>query len=47
MEYYSAAKNNDILKFADKWMEVENHMLSEATHTLKGKHSMESLISWY
>ena len=26
-EYYSAAKSNDILKFASKWMELEkNHL---------------------
>ena len=23
MEYYSVVKNNNILKFADKWMELE------------------------
>ena len=27
MEYYSAAKNNNIVKFADKWMELENIIL--------------------
>jgi len=25
MEYYSAIKKNDFLKFADKWMELENN----------------------
>ena len=29
MEYYSAIKKNDIMAFADKWMELENIMLSE------------------
>ena len=29
MEYYTAEKNNDILKFAGKWMELENIILSE------------------
>jgi len=24
MEYYSAIKNNDFLKFIDKWIELEN-----------------------
>ena len=28
MEYYSAIKKNEILAFADKWMELENIMLS-------------------
>ncbi|KAL6046218.1 hypothetical protein STEG23_000383, partial [Scotinomys teguina] len=29
MEYYSAEKNNDIMKFAGKWMELENIILSK------------------
>ncbi|KAL6077770.1 hypothetical protein STEG23_007924 [Scotinomys teguina] len=29
MEYYTAEKNNDIMKFANKWMELENVILSE------------------
>ncbi|KAL6034169.1 hypothetical protein STEG23_000476, partial [Scotinomys teguina] len=29
MEYYTAEKNNDIMKFAGKWMELENVILSE------------------
>ena len=28
MEYYSAIKNNDFMKFLDKWMEFENIILS-------------------
>jgi hypothetical protein len=32
MEYYSAIKNEDILSFAGKWMELEN-ILNEATQT--------------
>ena len=31
MEYYTTEKNNDILNFAGKWMELENIILSEAT----------------
>ncbi|KAL6085461.1 hypothetical protein STEG23_004663 [Scotinomys teguina] len=30
MEYYAAEKNNDIMKFAGKWMDLENVILSEA-----------------
>jgi len=30
IEYYSAMKNNDFMKFAGKWMELEN-ILSEVT----------------
>ncbi|KAL6083826.1 hypothetical protein STEG23_027736 [Scotinomys teguina] len=31
MEYYAAEKNNDIMKFAGKWMELENVILSETS----------------
>ena len=32
LEFYSAIKkNNDILNFACKWMEIENALLSEVT----------------
>ena len=31
MEYYSAVKSNDILKFAYKWIELEKTILSELT----------------
>ncbi|KAL6077275.1 hypothetical protein STEG23_037730 [Scotinomys teguina] len=34
MEYYAAEKSNDIMKFAGKWMELENVILSEI-HTPK------------
>jgi hypothetical protein len=47
MEYYSAIKNKDIVKFAGKWMEIENIILSEVTQTHKDTHVMYSLISGY
>jgi hypothetical protein len=31
MEYYSAIKDNELMKLASKWMEVENTILSEVT----------------
>jgi hypothetical protein len=31
MEYYSAIKNNEFMKFLGKWMELENIILSEIT----------------
>jgi hypothetical protein len=31
MEYYSATKNNDFMKFAGIWMEIENIILSDVT----------------
>ena len=33
MEYYSAIKNKDIMKFAGKCMELENIILSDVTQT--------------
>jgi hypothetical protein len=47
MEYYSAFKNEDILSFAGKWMELENITLCEVTQTQKDIHGMYSLISGY
>jgi hypothetical protein len=47
MEYYSVVKNKDILKFAGKWIELRNIILSEITQTQKDMHSMDSLISGY
>jgi len=35
IEYYSAIKNNDLMKFIGKWMELENIMLSEVTQSQK------------
>ena len=47
MKYYSAIKNDNILSFAGKWMELENIILSEVTQTQKDMHDMYSLISGY
>jgi hypothetical protein len=47
MKYHSAVKNEDIMNFAGKGMELENIILSEVTQTQKGMHSMYSLISGY
>ena len=47
MEYYTAEKNNDILKFAGKWMELKNIILSEVTQTQKDNYYMYSLISGF
>ena len=45
MEYYSAIRNNEFMKFLDKWIELENIILSEVTQTQKMNHGMHSLIS--
>ena len=37
MEYYSAIKKNDIMDFADKWMELETIMLSEINQSPKSQ----------
>jgi hypothetical protein len=47
MEYYSAIKNEDILSFAGKWMELENIVLSEVTQSKRNKYDMYSPISGY
>jgi hypothetical protein len=47
MEYYKMIKNNDFMKFADKWMELESIILSEVTQTQKNTHGIYSLISGY
>ena len=47
MEYYSAIKNNDFLKFTGKWMDLENTILKDVTQSQKNTHGMYSLISGY
>ena len=37
-------KYNGILKFAGKWMELEETILSEVTQSQEDKHGMYSLI---
>ena len=47
MASYSAFKNDDVLSFAGKKMELENIILSEVTQTKKYMHIMYSLKSGY
>ena len=47
MEYYTAIKNEDILSFAGKWMELQSITLSKVTQTQKDMHGVYSLISGY
>jgi len=47
LEYYSAIKNNDFVKFIGKWMELENIILSEVTQSQINTYGMHSLISGY
>ena len=45
MEYNSDIKNEDILSFSGKWMEVEIIILSEVTQTPKDMNALYSLIN--
>jgi hypothetical protein len=47
MEYYSAIKNNEFMKFFGKWMDLEDIILSEVTQSQKNRHDIHSLISGY
>jgi hypothetical protein len=47
MEYYSAIKKNEFMKFLAKWMDLEGIILSEVTQSQKNSHDMYSLISGY
>jgi hypothetical protein len=44
MEFYSAVKKNEILSFTNKWMELENIILSEVSQAQKTNNHMFSLI---
>jgi hypothetical protein len=45
MEYYSVIKNNEFMKFLEKWMYLEDIILSEVTQSQKKSLDMYSLIS--
>jgi hypothetical protein len=47
MEYYSAIKNNEFMKFFDKWVDLEDIILSEVTQSQNNTHGMHSLIHRY
>ena len=42
MEYYSAIKKNEFMKFLAKWMDLECIILSEVTHSQSNSHNMYS-----
>ena len=44
MDYYSAIRNNDFMKFIRKPMHLENIILSEITQSQKNRHNMQTLI---
>jgi hypothetical protein len=47
MEYYSAIKKNEFMKFLGKWMDLEDIILSELTQSQKKSNDIFSLISGY
>jgi hypothetical protein len=47
MEYYSAIRNNEFMKFIGNWMDLEDIILSEVTQSQKNTHHIHSLISRY
>ena len=44
MGYYSAMEKNEIMPFAETWMDLEIIILSEVNQTEKDKYHMISLI---
>jgi len=44
MDYYSAIKNGDYMKFIGKWLELENTILVEVTQSQKNAYGMQSPI---
>jgi hypothetical protein len=47
MEYFSAIKNNEFMKFLGKWLHLEDIILSEVTQSQKNTHDAPSLIIGY
>ena len=45
MEYYAAIKRNEIMSFAETWMELEVMILSKLTWEEKTRHHTFSFIS--
>jgi hypothetical protein len=46
MEFYSATTKKEILSFSDKWMKLENIILSEVSQVQKAKSCIFSLKCW-
>jgi hypothetical protein len=47
MEYYSAIKKNEFMKFLGKWLNLEGIIMSEVTQSQKNSNDMYSLIRGY
>ena len=46
MENYTAIKNEDIINFAGKWMELKNIILREVTQSQKDMHGNVLTNKW-
>jgi hypothetical protein len=46
-KYYSDIKNNEFMQFLNKWMYLEDIILSEVTQSQKKSLDMHTLISGY
>ena len=40
IKYYSAIKNDEFMRLLGKWIELENIILSEVTHSQKNTHAL-------
>jgi hypothetical protein len=47
IEYYSAIKYNEFMKFLGKCIELKNITLSQVTQSQKNTHGIHSLMSGY
>jgi hypothetical protein len=47
VEYYSAIKNSEFIKFLGKWMDLEGIILTELIHSQKNSNDMHSQINGY
>jgi hypothetical protein len=43
IEYYSAIRKNEFMKFLGKWIDLEDIILSEVTRSQKNTHDMNAL----
>ena len=47
MKYYTTIKKYEFMKFLEKWMDLEDFIMSEVTQSHKKTHDIESVISAY
>jgi hypothetical protein len=47
MDYHSAIKKNEFMKFLAKWMDMEGIILSEVTQSQRNSHNMYSMVRGY